>query len=151
MDKKNKIFENFWPTKNLPTWEEIINDLDINVKNNDLVKVLDNFGVVTHKGDRIQKIKSLQDYVHQNFAPHERFCSSHIYISLLSNSKTFGRHKDKTDVYFVLALGSMEWVVEYDEGVLSAILRPGDMIYLPKGVYHTPIPLSPRVGISIGF
>ena len=50
------------------------------------------------------------------------------------------------DVYFWQIQGSTKW--EFDS--LSYILNPGDLIYVPRGVYHSVFPLTPRVGISFG-
>jgi ribosomal protein L16 Arg81 hydroxylase len=133
----------------LPTWEEIILDFNLNVQDGSCVKKLNNLGFVTHRGERIKKVKDIMDQIHK-MRPEEHLCSAHIYISFLENSGTFGRHFDNTDVYFILALGSMDWIIETNTKQ-TFTLTAGDMVYLPKGAYHTPMPKSPRVGISVGF
>ena len=59
---------------------------------------------------------------------------------------------DPTEVFFVLVKGSMKWIIEDVENEFQEfIMEPGDMIYIPKGSFHNPIPYSPRIGLSIGF
>ena len=142
----------FWKNefKDLPNWNDIISDLDYNIKNKNEVKILPNLGFVTYNGHRIEKVENIRKKIHY-LNKDKPICTAHIYISLLSNSHTFGKHKDDTDVYFVLAIGKMKWIVEYENGEEEYEMSAGDMIYLPKDRYHTPVPLSPRVGISIGF
>jgi mannose-6-phosphate isomerase-like protein (cupin superfamily) len=111
------------------------------------VKVLDNFGFVTHNAELIEKVKSIRDNIHLK-RPEEPICSAHLYISLTSISSTFGWHKDTTDVFFVQLLGKMKWEIEND---YEYILTPGDMIYVEKSIWHNTIPITPRAGVSIGF
>jgi ribosomal protein L16 Arg81 hydroxylase len=146
-----KFYPNYIKKDNLPSWEEIILDFDYNIRNDFHVKLLENYGIVTHNGHNIESVKRIKDHIHKNFGEYQSLCTAHIYISLLSFSSTFGRHKDSTDVYFILAQGSMSWKVEYEDGDYETTMSPGDMIFLPKGIYHTPFPITPRVGISIGF
>ena len=49
------------------------------------------------------------------------------------------------DVYYWKCQGVTQWIVE-DKNV---ILNPGDLIYIPSGMYHSVTPLSPRLGISM--
>lgn len=41
--------------------------------------------------------------------------------------------------------------IEENNNKYNYILDAGDMIYIPKYLYHTPTPLGPRVGISVAF
>ena len=147
----NKIWRNYWYYHDLPTWEDYIIELDRSVENAEFIKQTDNFGFVLHNGNNIPKLAVMQDHIWKTFAPEEPVCTTHLYISLVSSSETFGRHKDTTDVYFICGEGSVNWKVEYEDETIETILNKGDMIYLPKDRYHTPTPLTPRVGISIGF
>jgi ribosomal protein L16 Arg81 hydroxylase len=130
-----------------PTWEDIILDLDKNVQNKNFIKETGKLGFVTHHGENIASVNKIKKEIHQKFKPECLYSDVHIYFSMLSSSGTLGNHKDSEDVFFVLAKGFMKWVIENEEFVMN----PGDMIYIPKGIFHNPIPLSPRIGISIGF
>ena len=69
----------------------------------------------------------------------------HIYTSFSKNADTFGRHKDKDDVLIVQAIGKTSYL--FDDGK-EYTLSPGDSIFIPNGVYHTPRILEPRVTLS---
>lgn len=144
---KHKVYKNY--TTALPSWQTILEDLDLNIRDGSVVRQLDNLGFITHRGERIPSVDTLRQSIHA-MHPENSMCTAHIYISLLSSSKTLGRHKDDTDVFFIQALGQTKWIIEED-GKHEYILNPSDMIFIPKEHWHTPISLSPRVGISIGF
>jgi ribosomal protein L16 Arg81 hydroxylase len=71
-------------------------------------------------------------------------------ISFTSRSSTYGKHVDDVDVYILQALGILEIIVWEDEQEHVYQLKPGDMIHIPAGLYHSTKPLSPRVSISYG-
>ena len=71
--------------------------------------------------------------------------TAHLYFNVTTKAETFGRHKDTMDVYYWQCQGVTQWIVE-DKNV---ILNPGDLIYIPSGMYHSVTPLSPRLGISM--
>ena len=79
-----------------------------------------------------------------------KFASAHAYISFSSIGKGTGRHRSKSDVLFWQAIGSTRWVVEGKMGTTTITLPPGHVLYIPHAMYHTVVPLSPRVGISLG-
>lgn len=142
------FIKHYWKQA-LPSWDDVIDDLDYNVQHNKPVKFLDRFGFVTHFGERIKKVSNVVDHIH-SLRPKEVKPSAHLYISMLTTSGTFGRHNDTSDVFYIQGLGSSRFDVE--EGTdQSYVLEPGDLLYIPASIYHTPQPLSPRVGISIGF
>ena len=72
----------------------------------------------------------------------------HVYTSFGENSSTFGRHKDSMDVLIVQSIGSICYC--FDDGKIYK-LDPGDSIYVPKGVYHNPLVLTPRVTLSFSW
>ena len=69
--------------------------------------------------------------------------TAHLYFNISTKAETFGKHKDTMDVYYWQCQGVTHWIVE-DKNV---ILNPGDLIYIPTGMYHSVTPLSPRLGI----
>ena len=71
----------------------------------------------------------------------------HIYASLGRESPTFGNHKDCCDVLIVQSVGKMIYNVE-DK---MFTLNPGDGLIIPKGVYHNPIVLEPRITLSFSW
>lgn len=134
----------------LPTWEDAILDFDYNVQNHTgEVKDLGSLGIVTHRGENLVRVKELMNIIH-SLKPEEEKCTAHLYMSLLSTSTTFGWHKDDVDVFYIQARGEMIWQTDVDQ-VVDYKLEPGDMIYIPKYILHNTKPITPRLGISIGF
>lgn len=72
----------------------------------------------------------------------------HIYTSLGSSSSTYGRHKDTMDVLIVAAIGSI--IYKFDNN-RSYTLDPGDSVFIPKGEYHEPLVVEPRVTLSFSW
>ena len=131
----------------LPTWDSIINNIDNNVKENSHIKIMNNFGIVTHETLDIVEIRPIFKLLKERY-PHLT-TSAHAYISFSSKSFTFGKHKDNTDVWVWGCIGVTKWTV-FDEEIYEYHLHPGDIIYIPKGMYHDTQPITPRVSISFG-
>ena len=92
---------------------------------------------VSHEGHDIEKVKDVLKNLECNTA--------HLYFNETTKAETYGKHKDTMDVYYWQCQGVTQWIVE-DKNV---ILNPGDLIYIPSGMYHSVTPLSPRLGISM--
>ena len=144
---KHKYIKNFWHL--LPSWDSVLQDLELNLNDNSLVKIMNNLGYVTHKGERIFEVKLLMDHI-AKINPNNNYVDGHIYISLLSKSETFPSHIDPLDVYYVQAHGKVLWKVYEDNIEYQYILEPSDLLYIPMGVHHQSNPLTPRIGLSIG-
>jgi ribosomal protein L16 Arg81 hydroxylase len=67
------------------------------------------------------------------------------FISTKVDAKTYGRHYDDENVLLIQAIGKMMY--KFDDGS-SCVIEPGDSIYIPSDVYHTPQTMGPRVTIS---
>jgi len=67
------------------------------------------------------------------------------FISTKVDADTYGRHSDKENVLLIQAIGKMMY--KFDDGSFC-VIEPGDSLYIPSGVYHTPHTLGPRVTIS---
>ena len=144
---KHQVFKKLWA--DLPDFITVLSDLELDIFTPNASQHIGDLGFVTWHGERMPRVKTILGKI-QALRPKD-VCSAHIYISILSKSKTFGRHMDSTDVFYIQGAGKTSWVVEDEGEVFNYALEEGDMIYVPKGMYHTPFPLSPRYGISIGF
>ena len=69
----------------------------------------------------------------------------HQYVSLCGRSSTFGRHNDEVNVMIVPVIGDIGYTVD---GLGEVIMEPGDILYIPKYVYHEPMVLGPRATLS---
>ncbi len=136
--------DDFW----LPSWQEVIDNL--NECKGEPVYHTDTMGVIVHEV-RHENYLQVQEFAailssEYNNAP----VSAHTYISFTDKAKTFGKHVDDLDVYFLQAIGETQFTVWEDDKEYVHILKPGDMLHIPAGLYHDTVPLTPRVGISYG-
>jgi ribosomal protein L16 Arg81 hydroxylase len=101
---------------------------------------------------------------------------AHFYCSPRKNAVSFEAHADHDDNFLVHAIGSVHWKVydvfarsEMREGrktfisrmtmkdeeagkyktVIDTILHPGDLLYIPSGMFHKAVPETARVSISV--
>ena len=151
LEKKNKqqhYFFNVREDRLTLSWETVVDCLNFNLVNNLFVKELPNFGLVLHNYNNISIIKEiLKEF---SLLDVNTSSTAHLYISFTELSNTFGRHKDTSDVLFWQSIGSTKWVIEEDNKLFTYILKPNDFIYVPRNMYHTVTPLTPRVGVSFG-
>lgn len=72
-----------------------------------------------------------------------------LYFSFLPGIESHGIHCDVTDVHIWQQQGITQWTV-YDKQKYTYNLMPGDILYIPKGMYHDTIPITARAGLSFG-
>lgn len=122
---------------NCPSWQNILNNLNDSVNNNKDIKH-NCFGFFF--SDDAHKIPEVQKVLEEL-----KLKYAHLYINITENGGTYGRHNDVVDVYYWQVQGKTIW--QFDENKYD--LDAGDLIVVPKGVYHNVIPLGPRVGVSM--
>lgn len=136
------------------SWQTILDILDQQLSKNPIpdsryLKCFENHSFVVFEGaDQIPVVKNFLT-AYNNLYPSCR-SSAHIYISLKSDAKTYGRHNDDSDVLFWQIQGKSRWIVEQNEIQSEYVLDRNDAIYIPKRIYHEVIPLGARAGISFG-
>ena len=123
-----------------------------------IAKIEDEFYKKTHN------FFAIQDYpptfvLQNNFFPNtiqtaydevqacDQIYEMHIYTSLGRGSPTYGNHKDDRDVLLVQSVGKIMYNIE---GKMF-MLNPGDGLIIPKGVYHNPTVLEPRITLSFSW
>lgn len=79
-----------------------------------------------------------------------KWCSAYAFISLSTMSQCYDRHKDKMDVWCWQAAGRVVFTIDEEDMFFQKEMRPGDLIYIPRGVHHHAKPLGPRATISFG-
>ncbi len=132
----------------LPTWEDVIENLNTSIKNEWEVKFLPHHGFVTHNTEMMPYVGELLEYI--STTDSNVPSSAHCYFSLTEFSHTFGHHNDSSDVFFWQIIGKTEWTVESKNGTMVYILKPNDLLFVPKGMWHNTKPVTPRAGISFG-
>jgi hypothetical protein len=146
----------------LPNWQLVLNFLDSALINSKQQKskqecrelnnhgFIFNFPIDQPENNPIFKmfLKAISD-------SHNRFRERQIYtafnfLSLSSISETLGRHNDVMDVWCWQVLGQTHMIVEGKLMRFEKVLEPGELIYIPRGMYHTTKPIGPRSLISFG-
>ncbi len=72
----------------------------------------------------------------------ERPVDCHIYFSFKKNMIGFDKHKDLSDNYIVLCQGKLKVEVWEDNKKIEKVMKPGDYVFVPRGIYHRITPLS---------
>lgn len=121
----------------VPSWQDILNNLDWSVHNGDKVKQNDFGFFVTHRADLIKESQP----IFKEFEAVE----AHLYLNIFTKAPTYAPHKDDVEVIFWQCQGTTKWLIENKD---EYILKPGDLIIVPKGVLHKVYALTPRAGIS---
>jgi len=133
---KSVYFIKNW-NDNVVNWNEALINYNQSVLLGNLTKGENGF-YVSHEADKISKVKKVLEDNNLNYA--------HLYFNIVTQAKTFGKHKDTMDVWFWQCQGVTKWIIEDKE---EFILNTGDLIYIPTGFHHEVVPLSPRLGISM--
>ena len=122
---------------NCPSWQNILINLNDSVNNNGDIKHNCLGFFFSDEANKIQEVQKVLEELKLKYA--------HLYINITENGGTYGRHNDVIDVYYWQVQGKTIWKFDNNEYVIN----PGDLIIVPKGIYHDVIPLGPRVGISM--
>lgn len=100
----------------------------------------------------------------KEFEKHYGVGQANIYCSKMKDAKVFPIHADSTDNFLFHVRGNVKWFI-YNEfhhkgtpyrpqsATLKEtfILEEGDLLYIPKGLYHRVETLGPRISISFHF
>jgi hypothetical protein len=141
----------------LPSWEQILNEFDREYQihlSTDFKKIVvfqNRFGFTLHEAHAIPIVNQFMLAISKNhlIRQNQRFTAL-AYISLSSQSATYGRHKDVMDVWCWQMTGYTLWQVEGRKRNFEKVLEPGELIYVPRGMWHNTSPMTPRAGLSFG-
>ena len=122
---------------NCPSWDTLLNNFNNSVNNKNQIKHNCLGFFFSDEAHTIPEVKKMLNNLNLVIA--------HLYLNITENGDTYGRHCDTVDVYHWQVQGRTNW--KFDD--VKYILEPGDLIIIPKGVYHNVQPLSPRAGISM--
>lgn len=137
----------------LITWDQCVHNINRNFVDDLYIRLLGDFSIVTHDVSEFDQVKIISDQIKKS----NPNCSqnAHMYCNISITGKTFGMHVDTQDTWIWQCAGVTKWALHYHidayhsyNGVVVHELNPGDMLYIPKGVYHTTKPLTPRFSIS---
>ena len=122
---------------NTVSWDEAFYNLNDSISKNESVVAIGGF-FVSHNAERISLVQDVLNDLKCNVA--------HLYIGIEVKNPGFGAHEDDVDVWFWQNKGVTRW--DFNNGD-SYTLDEGDLIYVPKGVYHKVSSVVARFGISM--
>lgn len=131
------------------TWNDVIKNIDISIQNNLSGTIFEMGGISLFEIYGIKDCELFMETLKKN-NPKNNYFTSHMYISLSKKSKSFGKHRDNSDVWVWQCIGRSKWSVFENSKEFQYTLNPGDFLYIPKLIFHKATPLSPRVSISFG-
>ena len=143
------------------TWTDVFDKLEYDrlnktftvispkVKSEEILNESDNFilhqsalNTVVCEGNYVPfQMRPLFDYMWSRYGMRE----FHQYVSLGAECSTFGWHNDTLDVMIVPIIGKIGYRVD---GLGEVDMDPGDVLYIPKYVYHEPVVYGPRATLS---
>lgn len=118
-------------------WEDLFINFNESIIKKEKITNMSDYYFLSENAIQIDKLKPLYDEL--------KVKTAHLYMSLSTVSNGHGKHNDTDDVWYWQCKGITQWQGEDFKHVLT----PGDLIYIPKGVYHQVTSLSPRAGISM--
>lgn len=142
-----EFLHNHFPQCTNLTWSEIDSQIQRELKN-ESCRVLGEGSKLTYLLLDQNSYPPSLSKIHQMMKNERGLKTLHVYTSKVSDGKTFGNHNDTVDVLIVQSIGNMMYNVE---GKDLIILKPGDGMIIPKGMYHDPIPIEPRVTLSFSW
>jgi hypothetical protein len=139
-----------------PSWEEILSEFNreylIHLQTGDpnIFKYQERFGFVLHQCEAIPIVREFLHHIAKNYHRQNQNYTALGYISFSSESATYGRHRDVMDVWCWQMTGYTLWQVEGRRRNFEKVLEPGELIYVPRGMWHNTKPSTPRAGLSFG-
>ena len=128
---------------NTASWDEAFYNLNDSISKNEVVKKPQGGGFfVSHNAVRINCVQDvLNDLGCQ---------TAHLYIGIDITNSGFGVHADKVDVWIWQNKGVTRWDYQNPLDVeKSCTVNEGDLIYIPKGVYHKANSVTARFSITM--
>ena len=111
---------------NTASWEEAFYNLNDSISKNELVKKPPGGGFfISHNAQRLNCVQDVLNDLECQVA--------HLYMGIEISSWGFGNHVDDVGVWPWQNKGVTKW--DFQNGD-SYTLEEGDLIYIPKGVYH---------------
>lgn len=129
---------------NTVSWKDAFGNWNESLNNGDWVKP-DIGHFVSHNAERIPEVQAVLNDLNIEVA--------HLYIGIDVSNEGYGEHVDWSDVWFWQQKGRTRWDVDMGEvskpDWQSYELDEGDLLFVPKGIYHKVTSLEARFGISM--
>lgn len=141
------------PPYELLTWEDCVNTLNKHFVEDKWMRLMPDFSFAAYDVSEYLQVQRILNHL-KKINP-SKASNAHMYCNMSVTGGTMGMHVDTQDVWIWQCAGITKWTIHYDngfnhpyEGIIVQELTPGDMLYIPKGLYHSAKPLTPRFSIS---
>lgn len=168
-DNKATVLRQAIPVEILPDWIEFLNCLNASAKDDDpdyfnpdfvkagkklvgLIHFWGEFNLVTSKTKGF--FKNMPQYKELVTSIYDGVCTDiTMVLSVTDWDKSSTRHHDDADVMNLQCLGKTKWLVApaYEGPDEEFILDPGDIIYVPKRLWHEVSAIGPRTNLIFGY
>jgi hypothetical protein len=130
------------------TWEDVIHGIDQSTCHDSGMHILNNFGMIIHNAERDHRIEEMLNNFSELDLDYDT--DARWFISMTSISECFSKHNDYYEVWYWQVIGEINWSI-WDRGIEHKYtLKPNDLVYVPKDMYHQTSSIMPRAGISFG-
>lgn len=159
-DGKSLFFRGILKDHQIPTWQEVIDDLSLSAKTpkkedrpwapkqHGRVDIYDDFKYISILPETTNiKMQHIKDFVMS--LNNIGFLSYTTIISLTDSDPDTGPHYDDTHVFNFQLIGQSRWTIHHPDGPIEYFMNPGDFIFVPDGLVHEVKSLTPRVSLSI--
>ena len=146
------------------TWEHMFKFMDTHPRNHltyksDLGSIL----LLKCENRKFGLMKLIIDELQKKFVG--ATITAHVFFGLTTEHSTFGIHRDKMHVLYLQILGTVNWGIfkpKNPDAMADVLkpkdaieidnrkLRPGQMVWNPRGTFHHAKPNGTRMGISFG-
>jgi hypothetical protein len=132
----------------LLSWDDVIFCIDAATKYNSGMHILDNFGMIIHNVEQHPKIGSMLEQFSKLDPSY--IADARWFISMTSISACFPKHQDYYDVWYWQVVGELYWTVWDNNKEYRYRLKPNDLIFVPRDMWHQTSSCTTRAGISFG-
>lgn len=157
------------PKDMLPYWEEFLNNVNSCAHDDDPMFKNEAFekagkkviGILQFWGEfNLVSPKTSDHYRNKDFYIREltdiyqgELTDINSVFSVTDWDKSSTRHRDNADVLNLQCLGKTRWRTSeaYDSSPTEFILEPGDVIFIPKELWHEVTAIGPRANLIFGF
>lgn len=156
-------------TEMLPGWEEFLNNVSANAKDDDpmfynqafknagkkMIGILQFWGEFNLVAPKTSNHYKYKDYYVKKISEiyQGELTDLNAVVSVADWDKSSTRHRDNADVLNLQCLGKTRWLTSetYESEPTEFILEPGDIMFVPKELWHEVSAIGPRANLIFGF
>lgn len=133
-----------------PKFDDIVNKLSL-IHPEKYVSILSIIHLITKNNERINEgfgLTLTEKFINRN---PKKIPTDSNGVTLHPDQFNPTVHEDLVDGFFIQCEGETLWKIYKNNTIDEYILKPGDLIFIPKRITHSVLSLCPRAAISISF